>query len=192
MRLRTGSELINPFRVLERVGIRERMRVVDMGCGALGHFVFPAAQLVGPRGKVYGVDILKEVLDILARRMKEDQYNNVEAVWADMDVYRATRVPEGEMDLTILANNIFLSEHRPHLVKELARITKKGGRVLVIDWVPTATVLGPPADRRLPQSNVKQLFKVPEFTFEEEFEAGKAHYALVFTRTDADVIPPKD
>jgi ubiquinone/menaquinone biosynthesis C-methylase UbiE len=168
------------------------MRVADLGCGAIGHFVFPAAQLVGPKGMVYAVDILKDALEILERRAKEDQYTNIEYIWSDIDVYRATHVPEGGMDLTLLVNNIFFSENRPHLVKEMARLTKKGGRAVVIDWKRHATVIGPPADRRMSANDVKDLFDVPEFQLDDEFDAGKAHYALVFKRTDAKLKPPKE
>lgn len=192
MIFRSGSELINPFRVLERAGIRERMHVADFGCGAIGHFVFPAAQLVGPKGKVYAIDILKEVLEILERRAKEDQFMNIEYVWSDMDVYRATRIPEGSLDLSLIVNNIYLSQNRPHLVKEMARLTKKGGKAAVIDWKPSATVIGPPGDRRMDERDVKDLFDVAEFQFTEAFDAGKAHYALMFKRTDAKHEPPAD
>lgn len=192
MILRTGSELINPFRVLERAGIRERMRVADLGCGAIGHFVFPAAQLVGPKGIVYAVDILKDALSILESRAKEDQYTNIEYVWSDIDVYRATHVPEAGVDMTLLVNNIVLSENRAHLVKEMARLTKRGGSAVVIDWKRQATAIGPPTDQRLSKKEVKDFFDIPEFQFEDEFDAGKAHYALVFKRTDAKLEPPKD
>jgi ubiquinone/menaquinone biosynthesis C-methylase UbiE len=190
MMLRSGSELLNPFRVLERAGIRERMRVADIGCGALGHFVFPAAQLVGPKGKVFAVDILKEALEILERRAKDDQYTNIEYVWSDVDVYRATHIPEGEMDLTLLVNVLFLSENRSHLVKELARLTKRGGRMVVVDWKAQATGIGPSSSKRLAPDEVKMLFSVPEFRLEDAFEAGRAHDAFIFTRTDASVTPP--
>ena len=63
MILRSGTELINPFKLLERVGIGEGQRVADLGCGALGHFVFPAAQLVGGMGAVFAVDIQKGALE---------------------------------------------------------------------------------------------------------------------------------
>ncbi len=190
MMLRTGTELINPFRVLERAGIRERMRVADFGCGALGHFVFPAAQMAGAKGIVYAVDILQDALRILERRAKEDQYMNIDYVWSDFDVYRATHIPEGSLDLILFVNNLFLSQNRQHLVKEMARLLKKGGKVLVVDWKPTSTNIGPPADRRLSPKEVKDLFDIPEFDIADEFEAGKAHYALVFKRTDARLKPP--
>lgn len=187
---RSGTELINPFKVLERVGIRERMHVADLGCGALGHFVFPAAQLVGPKGRVYAVDILRDVLAMVERRASEERFENVTGVWSDIDVYRATRIPNEELDLTLLVNNLFLSQNRPNLVKEMARLTKRGGRAVVIEWKTTSTPLGPPADKRISKTDAGATFRIPEFALLEEFDAGPHHYGLLFQRTDAAHEPP--
>ncbi len=185
MILRSGTELINPEKVLLRVGIRERMRVADLGCGALGHFVFPAAQMVGPKGLVYAVDIQRDVLDQVGRRAKDARLDNIMPVWSDIDVYRAARIPDGELDLTLLVNNLFLSQNRPNLVKEMARLTKKGGRAVIIEWKTIATPIGPPVDERVPKEDAVKLMTIPEFSFIEEFEAGESHYGLLFQRTDA-------
>jgi ubiquinone/menaquinone biosynthesis C-methylase UbiE len=189
---RTGTELINPFRILERVGIRERMRVADFGCGALGHWTFPAAQLVGPKGAVYAVDILRDSLEILERRAKADQFGNISYVWSDFDVYRAAHIPQGEIDLLILSNNFPHSQNREHLVKEIARLVKRGGKALVVDWKPSANGWGSNREQRVASSEVKRAFQIPEFDLEDEFDAGPAHYALLFARTDAKHVPPKD
>lgn len=181
MILRTGSQLINPFRILEHVGIRERMRVADFGCGALGHYVFPAAQLVGAKGFVYAVDILRDALELLERRAREDQYGNIRYVWSDIEVVGATHIPE-PVDLSLLVNNLWHLKEHAAVAREIARVTKRGGHALVIDWKPSATGIGPPSDRRISVSDVKQVFENSGFELCEEFEAGKAHYGLLFKR----------
>ena len=70
----TGRELIDPFKVLEAAGIRADMTVADFGCGTLGHYVFPAAQMVGTHGKVYAIDILKSVLDGVNSKKKMENF----------------------------------------------------------------------------------------------------------------------
>lgn len=192
MILRSGSDLLNPFRVLERAGVRERMHVADFGCGAIGHFVFPAAQLVGPKGVVYAVDILKDALDMLERRSREDQYTNIHAVWSDIEVYRATHIPDHTIDLALLVNVLFLVQRPMHVVAEISRLVKKGGRVLVIDWKPMATAIGPDIARRLSGEQITRYFEQACFTLIETFDAGRAHQALVFHRTDAASIAPKE
>ncbi|MFH1078362.1 MAG: methyltransferase domain-containing protein [Patescibacteria group bacterium] len=185
MALRSGTELINPFRLLERVGIRAGHHVADLGCGAIGHFIFPAAQLVGADGIVYAVDIQRSVLEQVERAAKGEQIFNIETVWSDIDVLGATRIPPASLDLTLVINNLWVSQNRPQLAKEAARLTKRGGRVIVVDWKATATPMGPPPDRRLGQEEAKDIFTVPFLTFKEMFEAGPYHYGIIFERNEA-------
>ncbi|MCX6779720.1 MAG: hypothetical protein NT034_00885 [Candidatus Magasanikbacteria bacterium] len=66
----SGTALIDPFEIFQKVGLSSGMRVADMGCGRTGHFVLPAARVVGEKGLVYAVDILKDVLQSLGSWVK--------------------------------------------------------------------------------------------------------------------------
>ncbi len=186
-----GTALLHPADLLERTGIRERMHVADLGCGALGHFVFPAAQMVGSKGVVYAVDILRDVLDILGRHAAEKGMTQIQPLWSDIDVWNGTKIPAGSLDVTLLVNNLFLSQAPETLVAEIARLTKKGGKVLVVDWRTTATPIGPPVERRITKQDARALFETPAFTLKDSFEAGPSHYGLLFQRTDAKVARPR-
>ena len=48
--------LTSPTKFLEQTGIGPGWNVLDYGCGT-GSYSIPAAQLVGPMGKVYAADI---------------------------------------------------------------------------------------------------------------------------------------
>ena len=187
MALRSGTELINPFKLLERVGIRAGAKVADLGCGALGHFIFPASQLVGPNGIVYAVDIQRDVLDQVEKAAKQEQLFNVKAVWSDIDVFNATRIPDGSLDLTLVINNLWLSQNRPQLVKECARLTRPGGRVVVVEWKTISTPIGPPENQRLDEEEAKKIFMTPLLKFHDDFEAGPYHYGIIFERTETPV-----
>lgn len=187
MNVRSGTELINPFKLLERVGIRADQRVADLGCGALGHFVFPAAQLVGPKGAVFAVDIQRSVLEQVEKAAKQEHMFHVKGVWSDIDVYGATRIDEASLDLTLLVNNLYLSQNRPQLVRELSRLTRPGGKIVVVEWKTIATPFGPEPTARISSEDAKKIFETPLLAFEQEFEAGPYHYGILYTRTDAPV-----
>lgn len=178
----SGNELINPFKVLERVGIQLGWQVADLGCGSLGHFVFPAAQLVGGEGRVYAVDIQKMVLQSIETIAKTQQYWNVQTVWSDIEVPHATHIPSASLDLTIVANNLYLSRHREGLVQEALRLTKPGGRILVIEWKAESTVIGPALEHRLSEDDARSYFAHDGLFLQDAFEAGDCHYALVYRR----------
>lgn len=187
MIVRSGTELINPFKLLERVGIREGQRAADLGCGSLGHFVFPAAQLVGGKGEVYAVDIQRHVLDHIERYAKDQQFFNVRPVWSDIDVYGATRIEEESLDLTLLVNNLYLSQNREALVREMARLTKPGGRIVVVEWKASASPIGPTKDQRIEKEEAKKILKSPYMKLYDEFEPGPYHYGLIYLRTEVPV-----
>lgn len=180
----SGNELINPFKALERAGLRKGSHIADLGCGALGHFVFPAAQMTGGEGRVYAVDIDKTALKAVERAARHDQYWNVIPIWSDIDVVNAARIPSQTIDLTILANNLYLSANRPGMVEEALRLTKPGGRILLIEWKPMKTTIGPPVENRMSATDAKRYFGANELDLVDEFDAGDSHYALVYAKQD--------
>ncbi|MBU2566831.1 methyltransferase domain-containing protein [Patescibacteria group bacterium] len=181
--IHSGTELINPFKLLERVGIRQGWNVADMGCGAIGHFVLPAAQLVGSEGRVYAVDISRDVLEHVDRVAKQQQFFNIQTVWSDMDVYGATRIDPGTLDLCLLINNLYVSQNRAACIRELARLTKPGGRIVIVEWKATATPIGPPEDHRLTPEQSQAICQSPYLEFLDEIEVGHSHYGLLYERT---------
>lgn len=182
--VRSGTKLLHPLEILEHVDVRARMHIADLGCGALGHFVFPAAELVGSKGVVYAVDILRDALEMIDRRAEQQGFSQVRTVWSDIDVYGGTHIPEGSVDMVLLVNNLFLSQNPEALAKEIARLTKRGGKVVVIDWKTTVTPVGPPIERRVSKEEARSFMTIPEFEPFDSFEAGPCHYGLVFQRTD--------
>ncbi len=178
----SGLELINPFKVLERAGVQPGWWVADLGCGSIGHFVFPTAQMVGGEGRVYAVDIQKTVLKNIERIAKQEQAWNVQTVWSDIDVLNATRIPARSLDLTLVADNLYLSQNRAGLMAEAFRLTKHGGRLLIIEWKKEKTLLGPPVERRMSEEEARVAADHPELRFVEAFDAGDHHYGLLYER----------
>jgi ubiquinone/menaquinone biosynthesis C-methylase UbiE len=174
----SGTELLNPFNVLERVGLREGMNAADLGSGSIGHFVFPAARMVGKNGMVYAVDILKSALSGIESRAKIEGVTNVRTVWSDIEIVGATNIPPGSLDLVMLVNNL----PKQTMVSEAARLTKPGGRVLVVDWKPTAAPFGPPSKDRVDKEAIKVMANTDKLQLKEEFEAGQYHYGLIFLK----------
>ncbi len=184
----SGNELINPFKVLERVGIQPGWHVADLGCGSLGHFVFPAAQFVGGDGRIFAVDVQQVVLRSIENIAKAEQYWNIQTVWSDIEVPHATHITPHSLDLTIVANNLYLSSHREALIDEALRLTKPNGKLLIIEWKPGVTILGPPDQHRLSPDETQSYCTHVDLHLIDAFDAGDCHYALVYQY--ALTIPP--
>lgn len=177
------SELLNANTILNEGGIQEAMKVADLGCGTTGHFVFPAAEMVGRQGKVYAVDIQKGVLAAIESRKRLEGVENVETVWSDVEVYNATKIPANSLDLILLVNNLFLAKNKNELSREIARLMAPNARLVVVDWKMTQAPFGPPVKDRISPEEAKKIFTKEGFVLEKEFEAGQYHYGQVYKRS---------
>jgi len=86
-----------PTKALADVGLRAGMTVLDFGCGP-GGFSLAAAQLVGPEGRVYALDIQPLALKSVRRAAARRGLGNILA----LDGSRLTEVPEGGVDMVLL------------------------------------------------------------------------------------------
>ena len=48
---------VNPVRLLEKMGVKEGQKIIDIGCGP-GFFTIPASKIVGEDGFIFALDIL--------------------------------------------------------------------------------------------------------------------------------------
>lgn len=179
--LPTGRALIDPDKALLEAGIREEMKIADLGVGAVGHFLFPAAQLVGPKGMVFGVDILQSVIQANRSRAKAAGADNVEMIWGDIERAGGTRLPDNSIDMAIMVNVLHVVKMDVALA-EARRILHTGGLLLAIEWKTAGSVIGPAAEKRLTKEDAAEMARKAGFAFKKDFEAGPHHYALVFTK----------
>ncbi|NQU83923.1 MAG: class I SAM-dependent methyltransferase [Parcubacteria group bacterium] len=174
----SGTKLLNPLEILKNVGVQEGMIITDLGCGTMGHFVFPASHLVGEKGIVYAVDILKPALAGVESRAKMEGATNVKTIWSDIEILGGTKIKDGTVNITFVINVGAGSE----MLKEAVRLTKKGGKILVIDWGKGASPLGPPPEKRPDTEKIKTDAKGLGLSLEKEFKAGPYHFGMTFIK----------
>ncbi|MCR4278515.1 MAG: methyltransferase domain-containing protein [bacterium] len=182
MRLHTGTGLIHPDRILDRVGICVGHDVADIGCGSSGHFVFPLAKRVGADGRVFAVDIQRRVLDVLQRVAQQEQLFNVESVWGDADRHRGIRLEDERIDVAFIVNTLSSSQQPLDFVAEIARLLRRDGIAVVLDWHAHAMTIGPQKEERIAQETAREWFERGSFRLEDEFRAGPYHYGCVFRK----------
>lgn len=177
-----GNYLLDPDLILKKAQAKEGQKVADLGCGAAGHFVFPAARTVGRKGKVYAVDILKTVLSNIEKTAKDEALDNISTVWSDVEIFKATDIETNSLDAALVINTLYQSSQRAKFLKEATRMLKKNGRIVIVEWKPTSTSLGPPTENRVEKDSLKKGAQQIGVTLEEEFEAGENHYGIVFIK----------
>lgn len=177
-----GNVLLDVSLILKKAQIGERMKVANLGCGSSGYFVFPSADMVGKKGKVYAVDILKTILERVTRQARQENYQNIEVVWSNLEIFNATKIESGSLDCALLINVLYQSHRRPEILREAIRMVKKDGTILVVEWKNTASPLGPPTEERVKQGLLEDAAQKLGLKLEEEFAAGQYHYGLIFSK----------
>lgn len=182
MPISSTSILLDAEAVLAKAGVRAGSVVADLGCGATGHFVIPAARMAGPSGKVYAVDILKSVLSGVESRARLEGVSSVQTLWADCEVPRGVRIEADSVDVALVINNLYQAKARAVFLAEAARITKPGGKVVVIDWKTVASPMGPPAESRVSSEAAKIDAVSAGLKLAEAWEPGPYFWGLIYTK----------
>lgn len=117
-----------PDKVIAALGLKPGDRVADLGSGG-GYFTFRLAQAVAPSGKVYAVDVDRDMVALIAERAKKDAPAIVETVLAKAD---DPGLPEA-VDLVFTSNTYHHLDKRVAYFANLRKYLRPGGRVAVID-----------------------------------------------------------
>lgn len=177
-----GKELIDARALLERLGIAEKMMVADLGCGRRGYFSLQAAKLIGPNGLVNSVDVVKSALENVNSMANLFGISNIKTIWADLEIPKATKIPDKSIDLVMINNVLFQTKKHDSIIREAVRILKKNGKLLITEWKKTQSPFGPPVENRISPEQIKTNAPKCGLTLEKEIEAGPYHYALIFIK----------
>jgi SAM-dependent methyltransferase len=116
--------------LVQRIGVTKGMKVLDLGCGD-GTTAVPAAKL---GADVLGVDIAQNLVEAGNQRVKQLGLTSLRFQEGD-----ATNLHELQSQSFDLAMSIFgaMFAPKPHdVAKEMVRVTRPGGRVVMGNWIP--------------------------------------------------------
>lgn len=171
-----------PIQNIAQLGLREGMHVADLGAGS-GHYTLAAAKRVGESGRVYAIEVQKELLARIKDLAKTEHLNNVEVIWGDVEESGGVKLGDGTVDAVIISNILFQVENKAGLIGEAGRILKSGGKALVIDWTDSYGDMGPPASDIISAGEATRLCEEAGLILEKEFPAGAYHYGFIVKKS---------
>ena len=178
----SGTALLDPYKVFEKIKLVSGMKVADFGCGSTGHFVFPSAKVIGEKGVVYAVDILKDVLTGISSFVKSEGYDNVHTIWSDIELPGKTAIPASSLDACFFVNVLFQLKDRQSAIAESTRLLKKNGFLVIIDWSKKLGPLGPDENEVASSADVQEMASQAGLDLFEETTMNDYHYLLIFKK----------
>ena len=117
-------------RTVELASLSVGSQVLDVCCGA-GASALPAAEAVGPTGKVTAVDLAKQLLESARAKAIQRRLGNIEFEVGDMV---ALRFPPSSFDAVVCVFGIFFVPDMAMAASELWSRVRPGGKLVVTTW----------------------------------------------------------
>lgn len=120
----SGEQLVRKF------NIAKGMNVLDVGCGD-GTTAIPMARL---GAKVLGVDIARNLVEAGNQRVKNEGVQNCR--FQEGDATDLSELADQDFDLVVSIFGVMFAPRPMDVAKELVRVTKPGGRIIMGNWIP--------------------------------------------------------
>ena len=120
----SGAALVASF------GISTGLKVLDLGCGD-GTTALPTARL---GAEVLGVDIARNLVDAGNKRANEAGLTNCR--FQEGDATNLHELADQSFDLTVSVFGAMFAPKPFDVAKEMVRVTRRGGRIIMGNWIP--------------------------------------------------------
>lgn len=167
--------------IIKAMAIGPGMRIADIGAGT-GLFTRLFSRVVGPRGKVYAVDISDEFVRNIVRLAQERSLKNIVGVVStDKDV----KLEADSIDLAFVCDTYHHFEYPQTMLSSIRKALTKDGRLVVIDYrkqrgISSGWVMG---HVRTNQAITKQEISRAGFQHVKDFDFLTTNYFMVFKNT---------
>lgn len=121
--------------LVRSLGITKGLKVLDLGCGD-GTTAIPEARL---GADVLGVDIARNLVEAGNKRAKEQGLAN--CVFQEGDATNLQELNDQTFDLVVSIFGAMFAPKPFDVAKEMVRVTKPGGRIVMGNWIPNDPTL---------------------------------------------------
>ncbi len=175
------SSFLNPNSAVQALGLLAGQRVADFASGA-GFFARAAARAVGDGGMVWAVDINAELLGRVKNLALAEGLHNVEVVQGNVQQEGGSHLPAQGLDACLVVNLLFGSTNKAGVATEVARVLRRGGKVLVVDWTDSFGGLGPAEDHIVTEAVARAIFEPHGFQYVAPVRAGAYHWGCILQK----------
>lgn len=171
------DEWQKPEEVTRALDLKTGDHIADLGSGS-GYFTFRLARAVGPRGKVYAVDVDEGLNQYIAGQARERGLTNIDVILANRD---DPLLPPSGVDMIFSTNTYHFLENRTAYFANASKYLRPGGRIVIIDfnsrqWFDIFGAHYTPGDL------IKSEMEKAGYTLQREFDLLPRQHFLVFSK----------
>ena len=180
---KSSYDLIDPGALWAALNLPQGTTFLDLGCGQ-GNYSLAAADLIGPNGLVYAVDLWEEGIAALKARAAREGRTNLKPLAAGAD-----QVPleSGSVDVVLMAtvlHDLVEAGTEGGALAEVARVIKAGGRLAIVEFHKIDGPPGPPRHIRLDPAEVEAMVAPYGFARQQIINLGPYNYLITFVKED--------
>ena len=116
--------------MLKHLGVKPGMSVCDLGCGN-GFYTLKLSPMVGDDGKVFAVEIQKEMLTMLAKRAAAADVKNIVPVLGNV---ADPKLPEASIDIILMVDVYHEMDHPVEMLAAMRKSLKPNGRLVEVEF----------------------------------------------------------
>jgi len=121
---------------VQALNLQPGSTVVELGCGTGLNFPF-LQEVIGPQGKIIGVDLTSAMLTQAKARIQRHGWNNVQLIQADASRFDLPQGVDGVLSTFALS----LMPAYEEIIRKSAQALTSGGRLVILDLKLTTGVL---------------------------------------------------
>ena len=165
---------VDPHLLIAELPLRTDMTVADIGSGP-GYFSVPLAKYLYD-GMVHAIDVQQGMLDIVVKQAEAVRVNNIETVLS-----KETKIPldDASIDIALLSNVLHETSSPTRLIRDVERIVKKGGWIVIMEWKKEEMTAGPPLKERIALEDVEKLIDKINLPIKARRTIGKSRYLVL-------------
>jgi len=168
-----------PDLALDALDLLQGQTVADIGAGS-GYMTIRMAKRVGAAGRVYGVDIQSQMIDLLRQRLIKEKVTNVVPVLSSVD---DPKLPAGAIDLMLLVDVYHEFSEPQKMLRGMRAALKPNGRLVLLEYRKEDPTIPIRLEHKMTTAEAKLEVEAEGFTLSKVDERLPRQHILIFTKS---------
>lgn len=165
---------LDPRNTLVKIGLKEGDVFCDIGAGT-GVFTIPAAEIT--QNTTYALDVSEKMLEALMDKAQAHHIEHIQPINTEGHSYP---IEDSACDIVFASCVYHEIPDKLTLFKEIRRILKPEGKLVIIEFFKKSSPFGPPITERVSIEELKLSANRNGFEFVKKFDLGHTYYLAEF------------